>query len=92
MRVVASADELDESVASASRQAESAFGRFDAIRTRFVSVPGSVGSVELRAQYPGRPSSAPMLDLLPGRSPRTAAAINDSIASKLAFRGRMLLQ
>jgi putative ABC transport system permease protein len=66
-------------------QAESAFGSFDAIGSRSVSIPGSVESVELRAQDPDGLYSAPMLELLAGRYPRFAGeiAVTDELAATL---------
>jgi putative ABC transport system permease protein len=50
-----------------------------------VSIPGSVDSVELRAQDPDGPFAAPMLELLAGRYPRTTGeiAVTDEVAATL---------
>jgi putative ABC transport system permease protein len=81
-------DEADRPPMTASEvveQAEAAFGSFDPIGSRSVSIPGSVESVELRAQDPDGLYSAPMLELLAGRYPRTAGeiAVTDELAATL---------
>ena len=49
--------------------AESQLGSIDAFSSRAVAVPGTVDSVEFRAQDPEGPFSGPMLALLEGRYP-----------------------
>ena len=62
--------------------AEEWFGTIDVIAHREVPVPGSVGSVEIRAQDPRGPYSGPMLALLEGRYPMGAGevAVTDGVA------------
>jgi putative ABC transport system permease protein len=59
------------------------FGTIDVIGRRLVPVPGSVESVEFRAQDPQGAYSAPMLALRAGRYPTGAdqAAVTDAVAS-----------
>ena len=65
--------------------AEAAIGQIDPIGSRSVSIPGSVERVELRAQDPDGPFTAPMLELLAGRYPRTAGeiAVTDELGGTL---------
>jgi putative ABC transport system permease protein len=59
------------------------FGTIDVIGRRLVPVPGSVESVEFRAQDPQGAYSAPMLALREGRWPTGAdqVAVTDAVAS-----------
>ena len=59
------------------------FGTAEAIGRRAVPVPGSVETVELRAQDPHGPYGAPMLSLREGRYPAGAGevAITDAVAA-----------
>jgi putative ABC transport system permease protein len=79
------ADRPPMTAAEVVEQAEAAFGSFDPIGSRSVSIPGSVESVELRAQDPDGLYSASMLELLDGSYPRTAGeiAVTDELAATL---------
>jgi putative ABC transport system permease protein len=59
------------------------FGTVEVIGHRSAPVPGSVDSVELRAQDPRGPYGAPMLALLKGRWPGAAGevALTDTVAA-----------
>jgi putative ABC transport system permease protein len=61
------------------------FGTVDVIGQRQVPVPGSVETLELRAQDPRGPYGAPMLALLEGRWPSAAGevAVTDAVAASL---------
>lgn len=67
--------------------AEEQFGIIDVITHRYVPVPGSVETVEFRAQDPQGPYSHPMLDLLDGRYPTAAdeVAVTDRVAETFAL-------
>ena len=58
------------------------FGSVDAIGERRVPVPGSVETIQLRAQDPGGELGAPMLKLRNGRYPRARGevAVTDEVA------------
>ena len=62
--------------------AEERFGAVDIIGHRGVPVPGSVDTVDYRAQDPAGPYGSPLLDLRDGRYPTTddEVAITDGIA------------
>jgi putative ABC transport system permease protein len=62
--------------------AEEQFGAVDIIGHRGVPVPGSVDTVDYRAQDPAGPYGSPLLDLRDGRYPTTddEVAITDGIA------------
>jgi putative ABC transport system permease protein len=80
---------LDATSAAARRAAISAvtqqFGTVDVIGVSSVPVPGSVDTVEVRAQDPHGAYGAPMLALRAGRYPRTAGevAVTDGVADSL---------
>jgi putative ABC transport system permease protein len=61
------------------------FGTVDVIRHWYLPAPASVQTLELRAQDPGGPYSAPMLRLLAGRYPTTPdeTALTDDVAAHL---------
>jgi putative ABC transport system permease protein len=63
--------------------AEAEYGTIDVIGRWFVSVPGSVEKIEVRAQDPDGPYGAPMLALLAGRYPTGGAevALTDGVAA-----------
>jgi putative ABC transport system permease protein len=75
----------EQPVAELVEAAEAAFDEFDPIGSRLVSIPGSVDRVELRARDPHGVYSAPMLELLAGRYPRSAGemAVTDELAATL---------
>jgi putative ABC transport system permease protein len=81
----ATGDRQATTAAEVVEQAEAAFDGFDPIGSRSVSIPGSVESVELRAQDPDGLYSAPMLELLAGRYPSSAGemAVTDELAATL---------
>jgi putative ABC transport system permease protein len=65
------------------------FGTIDVITHRYVPVPGSVESVELRAQDPRGPYGAPMLRLTGGRYPAAAGEVAVTAAGAATFRARV---
>ena len=71
------------------------FGTIDLIAHRFLPVPGSVETVEFRAQDPHGVYGASMLRLLEGRYPKAAGeiALTDAVAStfELAIGDRLAL-
>ncbi|MCW6004808.1 hypothetical protein K1W54_09440 [Micromonospora sp. CPCC 205371] len=66
-------------------QARAWFGKIDVVGHWHLPVPGSVETVELRAQDPGGPYSGPMLRRLTGRYPAAPgeAAVTDEVAARL---------
>ena len=66
-------------------QAREWFGTIDVVGHWHLPLPGSVESVELRAQDPGGPYSGPMLRLLTGSYPSAPgeAALTDEVAADL---------
>jgi putative ABC transport system permease protein len=66
-------------------QAREWFGTIDVIGRSYLPVPGSITPVELRAQDPRGPYSAPMLRLLTGRYPSAPGevAVTDGVAERL---------
>lgn len=82
-----SADEdrpLDPRIA----QAREWFGTIDVVGHWQLPVPASAATIELRAQDPRGPYSAPMLRLLTGRYPTASdeAAVTDEVAADLRVR------
>ncbi|MEH1129264.1 FtsX-like permease family protein [Micromonospora sp. CPCC 206061] len=69
-------------------QAREWFGTIDVVGHWYLPVPGSVETVELRAQDPHGPYSGPMLRLLNGRYPTAPgeAALTDEVATDLRVR------
>jgi putative ABC transport system permease protein len=74
---------------------EAWFGTVDVIARRSVPLPGSVETLELRAQDPHGAYGAPMLALLEGRYPTAAGevAVTDAVAATFQVRvgGRFAL-
>jgi putative ABC transport system permease protein len=70
-------------LAAAVADVRSWFGTAEVISRRFVPVPGSVETVELRAQDPRGPYGAAMLSLREGRYPAGAGevAVTDAVAA-----------
>jgi putative ABC transport system permease protein len=66
-------------------QAREWFGTIDVVGHWYLPVPGSVETVELRAQDPRGPYGGPMLRLLTGRYPTAPgeAAVTDEVAADL---------
>jgi putative ABC transport system permease protein len=64
------------------------FGTIDVVGHWHLPVPGSVRTVELRAQDPRGPYGGPMLELLTGRYPTAPgeAAITDEVAAEMRVR------
>jgi putative ABC transport system permease protein len=83
--------ELDRNVSAARDW----FGTIDTIAHRHAPVPGSVETVDMRAQDPHGPYSAPMLRLREGRYPASAGevALTDGVAAtfQLGVGGRLTL-
>jgi putative ABC transport system permease protein len=78
--------ELDEPdpgrLAAAVADVRAWFGTAEVIVRRVVPVPGSVETVELRAQDPAGPYGAPMLSLREGRYPAAGeVAVTDAVAA-----------
>ena len=75
---------LDAYLASAAAY----FGEIDPIRRRSAPIPGSVQSLEVRAQHPGGTYGAPMLRLRAGRYPDSVdeVAVTDGAARLLGTR------
>ncbi|GAA4705729.1 FtsX-like permease family protein [Phytohabitans rumicis] len=69
-------------------QAREWFGTIDVVGHWYLPVPGSVETVELRAQDPRGPYSGPMLGLVTGRYPTAPgeAALTDEVAAELRVR------
>jgi putative ABC transport system permease protein len=67
--------------------AEAALGPVDAVLRQDLPIPGSVDSLELRAQDPDGPHAAPMLALRDGRYPvaPSEVAITDEVAATFAL-------
>jgi putative ABC transport system permease protein len=75
---------LAADIAAASK----AFGTIQVIGRRFVPIPGSAQTVELRAQNPQGPYGGPMIALSQGRYPAGAgrAAVTGQLAQTLQLR------
>ncbi|MFC0533965.1 FtsX-like permease family protein [Phytohabitans kaempferiae] len=69
-------------------QAREWFGTIDVVGHRYLPVPASAETIELRAQDPRGPYSGPMLRLLTGRYPTAPgeAAVTDEVAADLRVR------
>jgi putative ABC transport system permease protein len=72
-----------QALAAALDAAEEWFGTIDVIAHRQAPVPGSVESIEIRAQDPQGSYSTPMLALLEGRYPTAGGevAVTDGVAT-----------
>ena len=75
-----------EALAADIAGAEGSFGTIEVIAHRSVPVPGSIETVDLRAQAPGGAYGAPMLTLIQGRYPTGAGeiAVTDEVAATIA--------
>jgi putative ABC transport system permease protein len=67
---------------------EHRFGRLEVIENETLSIPGSIGTYQLRAQDPHGPFSAPMLSLVSGQFPSGAdqVAVTSGVASAFHLR------